>query len=149
MFERARAWISRKAKQLRAWVIGLLTALGLIAVPLVLAAVASVSWTNPVQNTDGSAYNAATEQLEVRLYCDVDPASFVPESPGNPQALTPDEIVSGDATGTTFSKSPAGTYDCFATAVSIYGYESDPSNVAAVTFIPTVPPNAITDFGSQ
>ena len=86
-----------------------------------------------------------TEQAESRIYCDVDPATFVAERPGVPQTLTPKVVTLGSATAATADFLP-GSYSCFATVVSIYGYESEPSNVTTFTVTPTVAPSAINDF---
>jgi len=151
LIEKMKAKASRAWARVKAWVYGLLVTLGVVAGAM--AAFGTASWTNPTQNTDGSAFNAATEQAEVRLYCEVDPSQFVPQKPADVNGAarasshTPDHVEQGDATNARWQRSPAGTFDCFATVLSIYGYESDPSNVAAITFTPIVAPEAITDFG--
>ena len=123
-----------------------LIALGVVT-GVALAAFGSASWTNPTLNEDGSAFDAATEQAEVRIYCGIDPLTFVSEQPGQPQTLTPDHVSDGDANAASWTMQPAGDHQCYATVFSIYGYESKLSNVATINFKPTVGPAAITDFG--
>jgi len=150
-------WASIKSKARAAWarikgvVYGVLIALGLVT-GYSLAAVVNVSWTNPTSNTDGSPFDPATEQAESRIYCGVDPVSFVPEKPadasGSARASshTPTQVTLGAATGAGINLT-VGNHQCFATVLSVYGYESDPSNVATFVVTPSVAPAAPTSFG--
>lgn len=89
-----------------------------IAVALALSAPAlaveqQFTWSNPTQNEDGTPFNAATEQKEVRLYCDEYNLKQV--WPGNPTIGSADFI-------------PA-PHNCRATVVNLGGIESNYSNV--------------------
>ena len=109
----------------KGWMLSILVALGLIVAIPTEAGPISFTWTNPVQNTDGTAFDAATELAEIRLYCNGDTVpTFV--SPGSANAL--DAITA------------PGTYVCYATAVNIEGTESAPSNTATKVVL-SAPPN--------
>lgn len=147
-FRRVRIRLAVGWLRFRTWVVGALISLGLIA-GLAMAAEKNFSWTNPTMNVDGSLFDAATEQQETRIYCSndiqTDFNNFVPETPGNPQALTPTLVVPGAATAAVRDFT-VGYYECFATVVSIYGYESDTSNLTQFDITPTIAPQGITDF---
>ena len=136
--------ISRKLKQawakVKGWVYAGLVTIGVLA-GSAMAADRNFSWTNPTQNTDGTAFDPATEQHEARLYCDIDAAAFVPESPGVPQTLTPTAVAPGAATALV-ANLQVGNHTCYATVVSVYGYESALSGGATFVVTPTVPPQA-------
>lgn len=140
-------WVWYRGKR---WAMATLIALGLIT-GSAMAGTKTFTWTNPTLNEDGSAYNAATEQLESRIYCGVDPAAFIPQKPADDvsgpvsSSHSPLITVPGDlqATSRDFI---VGDYSCFATVVSVYGYESMPSNVTTFTVTPQVRPSAIDDF---
>jgi len=109
----------------KGWMLSILVALGLIVAIPTEAGPISFTWTNPVQNTDGTAFDAATELAEIRLYCNGDTVpTFV--SLGSANAL--DAITA------------PGTYVCYATAVNIEGTESAPSNTATKAVL-SAPPN--------
>lgn len=137
---RVRARLSSAWQRVRGWFIGVLIALGVIA-GAAFAATQSFNWTNPTQNVDGSAFDPATELAEVRIYCNLSPTAFTPESPGVTSPHTPALVSPGDLT-TAARDFAAGDYTCFATAFSIYGYESAPSNTVTFTVTPTVAPEA-------
>ena len=59
--------------------------------------------------------------------------------------LAPYTVTQG-AISTTTKDFLAGEHTYFATVFSIYGYESQPSNVITFTVTPTVAPGRITDF---
>lgn len=145
VWEKIKAWCRRLVSKVRSWFVSLLIMLLTVVGGVALAGSKSFIWTNPTANVDGSAFDSATEQAETRIYCGVDPASFVAEKPGAPQTLTPKAVTQGNVSTTTQDFLP-GDYSCFATVVSVYGYESDPSNVATFTVTPTVAPSRITDF---
>ena len=131
---RIKRWLSNIWTKFKAWLVGILVAIGLI-VPVVLYAEAKTfNWTNPVMNVDGSAYDAATEQAGARIYCNVDAAAFVPETPDLAQSYTWVAVAANGDTGTTADFS-AGTYGCFATVINMDGRESDPSNVIEFTIM--------------
>lgn len=140
----AKKRISNGWRRMKSWAIGILIALGLVA-GVAMATEKNFNWTNPTQNTDGSVFTPATDQAETRIYCGEDPALFVPERPGQAQTLSPTAVVLGDAT-TVSSDFIVGTYTCFATVVSVFGYESDASSTVTFTITPTVAPAALTDF---
>lgn len=145
----SRFWRNTKAAfgrgwaKVKGWTLGVLIALGLVA-GLAMATEKNFSWTNPTQNTDGSVFDAATEQAESRIYCG-DVSAFVAESPGQPNPLTPLIVTPGDAQTATRDFA-VGTYTCRATVVSTYGYESELSGSVTFTITPTVAPAALTDF---
>lgn len=145
VWEKVKAWWRRLIAKIRSWVVSLLVMLLTVIGGVALAGSKAFIWTNPTTNVDGSAFDPATEQQETRIYCGVDPAAFVPEKPGSPQTLTPKAVTQGNVSTTT-QDFLAGDYSCFATVFSVYGYESDPSNVATFTVTPSIAPSAITDF---
>ncbi len=132
-------WMKKQWLRFKSWVYGILAALGIVVGGLALAVPVDYSWTNPTQNTDGSVFDPATELAEIRIYCEVDPAGFVPETPTVSQSETPKAVSLGDATGYTIDHLP-GTHSCFATAFDVYGYESSPSGVS-VKVVERFPPN--------
>lgn len=149
MLEKFKTWMRAQWIKVRRGFTALLVTLGIVATASVaLSAVVNVSWQNPTLNEDGSPFDAATELAETRVYCGVDPLVFVPETPTAPQALTPDAAAVGAATGLQMTKS-VGRHECFATAVSVYGYESRPSDVAIFNVTPTVPPGKPTNFAIE
>jgi len=118
-------WIRAKR-----WWVALLVALGLIVAVPALAGMLSLSWTNPEQRTDGTAFDAATEQAEIRIYCNGDTSpTFV--SPGDADAM--DQITA------------ASEYTCYATALDTDGQESDPSNTVTKTVLPARPNPPVLD----
>jgi len=114
---RIRDWFRNAWLKFKAWFVAILVVLGLVASPL-LAAPKDFSWTNPTERMDGSVYDVATEQAEVRIYCD---GSLAFTSPGAANTFTGDLNF--------------GSHTCYATSVDIFGQESDASN--SVTFVVT------------
>ena len=108
----------------KGWVLALLISLGLVAIPA-MAGPISFTWTNPTQNEDGTAFDAATELLEIRIYCNGDPA---------PYFVSPGAAVSLDVITT------PGTYVCFARAVNLEGTESQNSGTVTKVVLSS-PPN--------
>ncbi len=117
-------WIKRKIKaawhKTKLWVLALLASLGIIVGAY--AETKDFTWSNPTFRTDGSAFDAATEQLETRLYCDGDAAIVIPNGPTS---------YSGDF--------GIGSHTCYATAVDTDGQESDPSNDVTFDVLPARP----------
>ena len=124
-----RDWFKKKWLRFKKWTIGILIALGLIAVPIIgMGGVKDFSWTNPTQNTDDSVFNPATDQRETRLYCtDTSDGSQVPVI-----------VVPGAANAHT-EGFPTGEYQCYGTVVSNEGAESFPSNTVTFTIDPLIP----------
>lgn len=122
-------WFKRQWLRIKGWAIGILVAIGLISVPIMgTAGAKDFSWTNPVENTDGSVFNPAVDQREARLYCtDTSDGSQVPVI-----------VVPGAATAHT-ENFPTGEYQCYATVVSNEGAESFPSNTITFTVDPLIP----------
>jgi len=137
--------ISTGFRRFKTWAISILIALGLVA-GAAMATEKNFSWSNPTQNTDGSVFNPETDQAETRIYCGEDRLAFIPESPGRPQALSPTVVAPGTDQAAT-RDFMVGSYTCFATTFSVFGYESGPSNDVSFTITPTVAPSAINDFG--
>lgn len=105
-------------------VYSILLALGLVAAPILYAGVLPLEWTNAVERIDGTTFDPATEQAEIRIYCNGVPTPmFV--STGAATSLT--EIV------------PAGNYTCYATTVDTDGQESFPSNEITKTVTKALP----------
>ena len=124
-------WTTFKTKvqsmwaRIRAAFISVLVALGLMVAIPAGAGPINFSWTNPTQNVDGTVFDPATELAEIRLYCNGD--------------TTPTFISVGPVTSFG-SDVPPGTYTCYATAFSVYGQESGPSNTV-VKVVERAPPN--------
>lgn len=137
--EKMKSGFAKVKAKCKKWWLALLIALGIISGAI--AVPVDFSWDNPTQYEDGTTYDPAVDQAETRLYCGVDPNTFVPGTDTNPQTLTPNTIVEGDAT-TGFVDLIPGTRLCFATVVDIHGMESMPSNVVTrevVRFKPEPP----------
>ena len=111
--------------RMKSWALAILVALGLVVALPIEAGPISFTWTNPVQNTDGTPFDPATELAEIRLYCNGD--------------LTPTFVSPGSANALDAITAP-GTYVCYATAVNIEGTESAPSNTATKVVL-SAPPN--------
>jgi len=123
MWQRFKCKTKRAWNRFKAWFYGILVALGLVVALPTVAGPISFSWTNATQRTDGSVFDAATEQAEIRLYCNGDLAFT---SPGDANVL--DAIVA------------PGTYKCYATTVDTDGVESMASNTV-VKVVEKAPPN--------
>lgn len=141
-------WLKLKttATRFKAWAIGGLTAIAM-ALGLVAVATAAVTftWTNPTLNVDGTALELS-QIVETRLYCDLDPATFTPQTMDAPSSHPADLVVLGPATGGQLTLS-FGRHDCFATTLASYDdgqgtiarMESGPSNVATKVVAPPQP----------
>lgn len=83
--------------------------------------VVTLTWLNPVENTDGSVFDAVTELKETRVTCNLDgapvPAVFI--EPGFAISIDIDFVP--------------GRHECTASSVHINGNESGPSNMHVVT----------------
>ena len=119
-----KAWLKKVWAKIKAWWIALLVSVGLIAAPALYAAPKDFSWTNATQRVDGSPFNAAVDQAEIRIYCDGD--------------TVPKLVVQGAATAGT-ADFGFGTHTCYATTVDVYGLESDPSNTVTFEILPAKP----------
>lgn len=108
-----KVWFKRQWNKLKTWVYGLFVAFGLIVTVPLMAGPISFSWTNAVERTDGTVFDPATEQAEVRLYCN--------------GATSPTFVSPGDANVLDSVTAP-GTYTCYATTVDVDGVESFASN---------------------
>ena len=124
-FRKARTKARKAWTRTKAWVYGILVALGLVVAMPTVAGPISFSWTNATTRTDGTVFDPATEQAEIRLYCNGD-ASPTFTSPGDANVL--DAIVA------------PGTYTCYATTVDTDGVESMASNTV-VKVVEKAPPN--------
>jgi hypothetical protein len=112
--------MKNKAKK---WWLAVLLALGFAVIPAGAGTI-SFTWTNATQNEDGTVFDPATEQMEVRIYCNGDTTpTFV--SPGASAAL--DVITT------------PGTYTCVARTVNMEGTESADSNEATKVVLRSAP----------
>lgn len=105
------------------WVLALLVAVGLIAVPSVFAVTTDWTYTRATLRVDGTPITEA-EIAETRLYCDGDP--------------TPVAVEFG-ASGALQAELSVGSHDCYATHVDTGGLESDPSNTVTRVVLPVRP----------
>ncbi len=106
--------------------------LTLLLLPMLAQAeVITVTWTNATEREDGTPFDAATEQLSVRLYCDGPPGSVptITTSPGDAESMDMDF--------------PVGNTTCEAATVDIDLRESDRSvpKTWTVTLSPVANPN--------
>ncbi len=121
-----KTWLADKWAKLKVWVVGVLVSIGLIVIPPAIGGSKDFSWTNPTQYTDGTALDPATDLKEIRIYCSKDGAQV------------PVIVVSSPATNYTATLS-TGTYQCYATAVSVEDQESFASNSVTFTVDPLIP----------
>ena len=63
-------WLKRTWFRFKAWIIGFLAALGLVAVTVAQAH--TLSWSHPADRVDGTPMDIS-EILETRIYCGGDP----------------------------------------------------------------------------
>ena len=110
-------WLKRTWFRFKAWIIGLLAALGLVAVTVAQAH--TLSWTHPTDRVDGTPMDIS-EILETRIYCGGSP--IVVPAP----AVAYDYLI-------------PGSHTCYATTVDTYGQESDPSNSVTFEVLPARP----------
>ncbi len=113
-------------QRVKNWVVGLLVAIGLIVIPPAIGGSKDFSWTNPTQYTDGTALDPATDLKEIRIYCSKDGQQV-------PVIVVPSPATNYTATLST------GTYQCYATAVSVEDQESFASNSVTFTVDPLIP----------
>ncbi len=114
----ARGWGRSAWQRTRAWFLGVLVALGVVAAPaLSQTDQVQVGWSNPTTYTDGSALDPASDLQEIRVICDTVSDPFVFASP----------VETGEL------DLPFGESVCYAIAVDIYGSESLPSNMVTIT----------------
>lgn len=137
-------WFARKWAQFKKWVYGVLIAIGVVTLPL-LAATVTFDVTMPTTNTDGSILSL-DQIVETRLYCDIDPATFTPQTVNAPASHTADAVFTGPVTSADIQLS-FGQHECFATVLAEYTdevgntarNESPPSEIAARTVSPPTP----------
>ena len=135
---RVKDWFLNAWARTKVWFVGVLAALGFVVISM--AAPVDMSWTNATQRMDGSPFDAVAEQAEVRVYCDIDPATFQPEWIGQPQTTAPTFVSSGSAENFTGDLS-LGSHPCFKTTFDIFGQESDPGVVKIYVVTPSSRPN--------
>lgn len=121
-----KTWLADKWAKLKVWVVGVLVSIGLIVIPPAIGGSKDFSWTNPTQYTDGTALDPATDLKEIRIYCSKDGAQV-------PVIVVPSPATNYTATLST------GTYQCYATAVSVEDQESFASNSVTFTVDPLIP----------
>jgi hypothetical protein len=116
-------WMKKQWNKAKKWWLAVLLALGFAVIPAGAGTI-SFTWTNATQNEDGTVFDPATEQMEVRIYCNGDTTpTFV--SPGASAAL--DVITT------------PGTYTCVARTVNMEGTESADSNEATKVVLRSAP----------
>ena len=118
-----RQWFKTLWVKTRAWFVALLVAVGLMTLPA-MAGPISFSWTNATENVDGTPFDAATEQMEVRIYCNGDPSPYF-VAPGAQASL---EVIT-----------TPGTYTCFARTVNMDNIESADSNTVTKIVLAAAP----------
>jgi len=115
-------WLKAKFLKFKAWLLGILVALGLV---VAAAAQVAFTYTPPTTYEDGSALPLAEIQ-ETRLYCD--------------GVLVDTELGSDGTFSVALS---VGTHVCYGTVVATNGLESLPSNevtkVVLSAFAPSPP----------
>ena len=112
----------------------LLAVIALIALvfPAVsLAEVKTFLWSNPTANTDGSLFDPAVDQAEVRIFCN--------------GVLT---VTANNGSESVTHDFAPGTYDCVARVVATNGEISGDSNPVNFTVAEPVP-NPVTGFTVQ
>ena len=130
---RLKLWFSNTWAKIKAWIYGLLVAIGLISTSVVMAS-ATFTITMPTEyEPDAQGVIAPlplSEISEVRLYCDGDPAPAW--SMGTPtQLIFEFTAILG-----------YGSHDCHATVIGTHGRESGPSNTVTKDVAPTTNPGA-------
>lgn len=141
-----KAWLKAQWARFKAWILGGLAAIGITLGTLTVATAAvTFSWTLPTSNTDGTALDPA-QIVETRIYCDIDPAVFTPQTQTAPASHAADLAVPGPGTVGQLDL-PFGRHDCFATVLAQYTdaqentafVESGPSNIATKIVAPPQP----------
>lgn len=111
--------------------------LAVLFVGVVFAATITATWTNPTQNTDGTTL-ASSEIKQTRIeYGTCNGTAF--------GAKSGEVIVEGVGTTTSVQGLTPGTWCARAYTTSIYGVESDASNVASKV-VAAPKPNAPSNF---
>jgi len=117
----------------------LLLALGCPADAQAQAETVTFSWDNPTEYEDGRPYDAATEQAQTRIYCNLDATAFVPQTPSTSQPAIIYSRAQNDDTSTSESLF-YDTYKCHATVITKLGWESRLSNSILFILGSPVPP---------
>lgn len=116
-------WIKKQWNKAKKWWLAMLLALGFAVIPAGAGTI-SFTWTNATQNEDGTVFDPATEQMEVRIYCNGD--------------TTPTFVSPGDSAALDVITTP-GTYTCVARTVNMEGTESADSNEATKVVLRSAP----------
>ena len=132
-----RNWFSKAWTKIKLWVYGALVALGVIVPAMALQ---NFTYDVATAYSDGTAM-PVSDIVETRLYCDIDPASFVPETPGVPASDAPTTVETGADGDFSVTLLP-GNHTCFATHFAVNDYESAPSVEVSFRVFPGAPPNA-------
>ncbi len=125
IWRRTKRKVIRVWNRFKAWIYGILVALGLVVAVPIQAGPIHIEWTNAITRTDGSVFDPATEQAEIRIYCNGD--------------ISPTFTSLGDANVLDEITAP-GTYDCYGTTVDTDGVESMASN-RVIKIVEKAPPN--------
>ena len=126
MWKRFKAKVKRAWGQFKTWFYGILISLGLVVAMPTVAGPISFGWTNATERTDGTVFDPATEQAEIRLYCNGD--------------TDPTFVSLGDANALDVITAP-GIYDCYATTVDTDGVESITISNRVIKIVEKAPPN--------
>ena len=110
-------------EKIKAWFLAVLVGLGLVSAPL-LAGQIGFTWQNASTRVDGTPFDPATEQAEIRIYCNGDTSPTF-TSTGAAEALSAITVP--------------GTYTCHATTVDTDGQESAPSASVTKTVLRALP----------
>jgi len=139
-----RKWLGRQWAKIKAWVIGLMIALGL-AMPLALADTVTLSWTLPTQYEDGTPLPAA-EIAEVGISKQSFPLGTAIGS--EPRVYVELVRVPGDRTGYLDEDQDNGIHCYVAWVVATNGARSVDSNESCKTVDVRVP-GAISNMTAQ
>lgn len=120
-FKKLRAKAKKAWLKVKAWVLGLLVALGLVSAPLLYAEVVDFNYDRATLRSDGTVL-LESDIAFTRLYCD---GVMVDEEVGADESFQTDLGI--------------GTHNCHATHVDTDGQESLPSNVVVKTVNPAAP----------
>lgn len=133
-------WLKEKLKwlwlKMKAGVIAVLVALGLITGGLLYAETKNITWTLPITRVDGTAM-AVSELDRSNLYCGPDLANFafIAEVPAPTPFINQDFAI--------------GIHLCAVTVVDTQGLESDFSNVITIVILAAKPsPPVLDEIGS-
>jgi len=120
-------WMRKQWLKMKAWVYGILVALGLMAGPILYAEIVNFTYTPATERVDGSPL-ALADIAFTRLYCD---GSLTVEEPGADSGFNPDLGL--------------GSHTCYATHVDTNGQESAPSNSVVKVVNPALPGAPVLD----